>query len=148
MPVEGLAGNTQLLAEPSDLGLRLTHRRYCQSQLRRRHLEGSTAFTPADPRRGKSCHRTFGDQLALELCEPYRQKTDGMLVFQAGEDRSDLAQALRLSWLPKMTEGFFMRAESFYNFTSYLDGVSGRTASARHPPEMPVSCLALSSATV
>jgi len=43
---------------------------------------------------------------------------------EAREDRSELAQALRLSWLPKMTEGFFMRAESFYNFASYLDGVS------------------------
>jgi predicted ATPase len=39
-------------------------------------------------------------------------------------DRSPLAQALRLSWLPKVTEGFFMRAESFYNFATYLDEVS------------------------
>jgi predicted ATPase len=39
-------------------------------------------------------------------------------------DRSDLAQALRLSWLPKVTEGFFMRAESFYNFASYIEQVS------------------------
>jgi predicted ATPase len=39
-------------------------------------------------------------------------------------DRSPLAQALRLSWRPKVTEGFFMRAESFYNLASYLDGVS------------------------
>lgn len=38
--------------------------------------------------------------------------------------RSPLAQALRLSWLPKVTEGFFMRAESFYNFATYIDGVS------------------------
>ena len=43
---------------------------------------------------------------------------------EAREDRSELAKALRLSWLPKITEGFFMRAESFYNFASYLDGVS------------------------
>ena len=41
---------------------------------------------------------------------------------EAREDRSELAQALKLSWMPKMTEGFFMRAESFYNFASYLDG--------------------------
>lgn len=47
---------------------------------------------------------------------------------EAREDRSQLAQALRLSWLPKMTEGFFMRAESFYNFASYLDGVSDFSA--------------------
>lgn len=34
---------------------------------------------------------------------------------------SALAAALRLSWMPKVTNGFFMRAESFYNFASYLD---------------------------
>ena len=39
-------------------------------------------------------------------------------------DRSELAQALRLSWLPKTSEGFFMRAESFYNFASYIETVS------------------------
>jgi predicted ATPase len=39
-------------------------------------------------------------------------------------DRGPLAKALRLTWKPKVTEGFFMRAESFYNFASYLDDVS------------------------
>jgi predicted ATPase len=39
-------------------------------------------------------------------------------------DRSPLAQALRLTWRPKITEGFFMRAESFYNFATYLEDVS------------------------
>lgn len=39
-------------------------------------------------------------------------------------DRSELAQALRLSWLPRISEGFFMRAESFYNFATYIEGVS------------------------
>lgn len=43
-------------------------------------------------------------------------------------DRSPFAQALRLSWLPKVTEGFFMRAESFYNFASYIDEVSSLQA--------------------
>jgi predicted ATPase len=47
---------------------------------------------------------------------------------QGREDRSELAQALRLSWMPRMPEGFFMRAESFYNFASYLDGVSNLRA--------------------
>jgi predicted ATPase len=42
-------------------------------------------------------------------------------------DRSPLAQALRLSWLPKITEGFFMRAESFYNFATYIAEVSDLT---------------------
>jgi predicted ATPase len=39
-------------------------------------------------------------------------------------DRSPLAQALRLSWMPKVTEGFFLRAESFYNFATYIEQVS------------------------
>jgi predicted ATPase len=39
-------------------------------------------------------------------------------------ERSELAQALRLSWLPKVAEGFFMRAESFYNFATYIEQVS------------------------
>lgn len=43
---------------------------------------------------------------------------------EAREERSELAQALRLAWLPKMSEGFFMRAESFFNFASYLDSVA------------------------
>jgi predicted ATPase len=47
---------------------------------------------------------------------------------EAFSDRSELAQALRLSWMPKMTDGFFMRAESFFNFATYLDGVSDFTA--------------------
>lgn len=43
---------------------------------------------------------------------------------EALADRSELAQALRLSWLPKIAEGFFMRAESFYNFANYIEQVS------------------------
>ena len=39
-------------------------------------------------------------------------------------ERSSLAQALRLSWAPKVTEGFFMPAESFYNFATYIEQVS------------------------
>ncbi len=48
--------------------------------------------------------------------------------FAAFADRSDLAQALRLSWRPKVTEGFFLRAESFFNFATYIDQVSNLRA--------------------
>lgn len=34
-----------------------------------------------------------------------------------------LAGALRLSWVPKVTKGFFLRAESFFNLAAYLDEV-------------------------
>ena len=36
-------------------------------------------------------------------------------------DKTPLAAALRLSWLPRVTTGFFMRAESFFNFASFID---------------------------
>ncbi len=49
----------------------------------------------------------------------------------AGGGRSDLLRVesaesalsgtIRLSWLPKISEGFFLRAETFYHFASYLD---------------------------
>jgi len=32
-----------------------------------------------------------------------------------------LGDALRLSWLPRVTKGFFLRAESFFNFAKYID---------------------------
>jgi predicted ATPase len=43
---------------------------------------------------------------------------------EAFADRSPLAQALRLTWSPKVSEGFFLRAESFYNLANYLEEVS------------------------
>lgn len=40
-------------------------------------------------------------------------------VFNTTE--SDLSDFLRLTWSTKVTNGFFMRAESFFNFASYID---------------------------
>ncbi len=34
---------------------------------------------------------------------------------------SPLSRALRLSWSKKLTQGFFLRAESFFNMATYLD---------------------------
>ncbi len=48
-------------------------------------------------------------------------------------DRSELSQTLRLSWSRKVTEGFFMRAESFYNFATYIDSVSNLVAYGGKP---------------
>jgi predicted ATPase len=45
--------------------------------------------------------------------------------YQHHRSESSLAQALRLSWSPKVTEGFFLRAESFYHFASYVDEIAG-----------------------
>jgi predicted ATPase len=42
-------------------------------------------------------------------------------LYGGESDESGLAAALALSWLPKVTNGFFFRAESFFNFISYVE---------------------------
>jgi predicted ATPase len=47
--------------------------------------------------------------------------------------RSPLAGALRLAWRPKVTRGFFLRAESFYDFATYIEEVSDLRAYGGKP---------------
>lgn len=39
------------------------------------------------------------------------------------ETDSELSEYIRLSWMPKVTNGFFLRAESFYHFATHIDDV-------------------------
>lgn len=48
--------------------------------------------------------------------------------YQLQTDAPPLSRSLRLSWLPKVTSGFFLRAESFFNFASYIDSIGGQPA--------------------
>lgn len=48
-------------------------------------------------------------------------------------DGSDLAPALRASWLPKITDGWFFRAESFYTVARYLDDAAREPFSGPPP---------------
>ena len=44
------------------------------------------------------------------------------------EGRSDVdpvLQSLRFSWLPRVTTGFFFRAESFFSFANYINDAYG-----------------------
>jgi len=43
--------------------------------------------------------------------------------YSAGTQDAALAPFLRLSWTEKVGDGFFMRAESFFNFATYLDAL-------------------------
>ena len=43
--------------------------------------------------------------------------------FDVGASSTQLEECLRLSWLPKISNGFFFRAETFYHFASYLDEI-------------------------
>lgn len=40
------------------------------------------------------------------------------------EVRPGLEELITLSWMPRLKEGFFLRAETFFNFANYLDELS------------------------
>lgn len=42
-------------------------------------------------------------------------------TYDVDASHSALGDAIRLSWMPKITNGFFLRAETFYHFASHLD---------------------------
>jgi predicted ATPase len=48
-------------------------------------------------------------------------------MYDFHKTESNLASNLRLSWRTKIAEGFFMRAESFFNFASYIDEMEGQS---------------------
>ncbi|HWL23183.1 MAG TPA: AAA family ATPase [Ureibacillus sp.] len=41
--------------------------------------------------------------------------------YEVHASESALSEYIRLSWLPKISSGFFLRAESFYQFASHID---------------------------
>ncbi len=47
----------------------------------------------------------------------------------------ELSGALRASWLPKITNGWFFRAESFFSVARYLDEVAREPYSGGSPPD-------------
>jgi predicted ATPase len=44
-------------------------------------------------------------------------------AYDVDASEAALADYIRLSWLPKVTNGFFLRAESFYHFASHIDDI-------------------------
>lgn len=45
-------------------------------------------------------------------------------LYDVPASESALADYIKLSWMPKITNGFFLRAESFYHFASHIDAVN------------------------
>jgi len=45
-------------------------------------------------------------------------------TYDVDASESVLSEHLRLSWMPKVTNGFFLRAESFYHFASHIDDMA------------------------
>jgi predicted ATPase len=44
--------------------------------------------------------------------------------YDVDSSQAALGECIRLSWLPKVNQGFFLRAESFYHFASHLDQIA------------------------
>jgi len=62
----------------------------------------------------------------------YRDDEDDELTGDDGESGTPgriLAKSLRPAWLPRVSNGYFFRAESFFNVASYLDDVNRRRGS-------------------
>ncbi|MDN4091996.1 AAA family ATPase [Brevibacillus agri] len=45
--------------------------------------------------------------------------------YSVDKAEASLGDYIRLSWMPKQTNGFFLRAESFYQFASHIDEIGG-----------------------
>lgn len=44
-------------------------------------------------------------------------------LYDVEASQAALGEAIRLSWLPKITNGFFLRAETFYHFATHIDSM-------------------------
>jgi predicted ATPase len=53
-------------------------------------------------------------------------------VHEVDSSRAALGEFIRLSWMPKVTQGFFLRAESFYHFASHLDQIAREDPAFRY----------------
>jgi predicted ATPase len=73
-------------------------------------LEGIGVLAGYDEAGGGKGHRPVDHSFALE------------------ENGGELTVALRASWMPKITNGWFFRAETFFSVARYLDAVGSPTA--------------------
>lgn len=48
----------------------------------------------------------------------------GSHVYKSREDLREFSDSFQFSWFPKTNRGFFFRAESFFNYASYIDGLA------------------------
>jgi len=68
-------------------------------------------------------------EAVADLCDffPGGGSRNHLFDYQATE--SNLKEYIRLSWLPKATDGFFLRAETFYHMASYIDELAKKEPS-------------------
>jgi predicted ATPase len=88
-------------------------------QLRRLEFRSRVTFLVGENGSGKS---TLLEAIAYQCGFP---SAGGGRNNQYEVERSEsaLGPYVRLSWMPKTTNGFYLRAETFYHFASHLDGI-------------------------
>ncbi|ASA24454.1 AAA family ATPase [Paenibacillus donghaensis] len=82
-------------------------------------FDGNVTFLVGENGSGKS---TLLEAIAYQ-CEFNTAGGGRNNYYEVDAADSVLGRSIRLSWLPKITNGFFLRAETFYHFASYLDTV-------------------------
>jgi len=89
------------------------------SNLNEINLESNVTFFVGENGSGKS---TLLEAIA-DKCEFNTAGGGRNNFYDVYASESALGEYIRLSWLPKITNGFFLRAESFYNFATHIDEV-------------------------
>ncbi|MDA0524103.1 AAA family ATPase [Methanococcoides alaskense] len=80
-------------------------------------LKNNVTFFVGENGSGKSTLlEAIADQVGFNTAGGSRNN-----VYDVEKAGSVLGKNLRLSWMPKVNEGFFLRSETFYNFASHID---------------------------
>lgn len=87
--------------------------------LKELHFDKQVTFFVGENGSGKS---TLLEAIAYQ-CEFNTAGGGRNNYFDLPQSESALGEYIRLAWLPKVTKGFFLRAESFYNFASHIDEI-------------------------
>ena len=92
-------------------------------------IKSNVTFFVGDNGTGKSTIlEALADKCGFNLAGGSRNHS-----YDRHHTESDLASSLRLSWFPKVTDGFFLRAESFFNFATYIDELTQRDTELLEP---------------
>ncbi|MGA4721133.1 AAA family ATPase [Fictibacillus nanhaiensis] len=89
------------------------------SKLDEIHLEKNVTFLVGENGTGKS---TLLEAIA-DKCDFHTAGGGRNNMYEVHASESELGNYIRLSWLPKVSNGFFLRAESFYSFATHLEEV-------------------------
>ncbi|ATW27086.1 AAA family ATPase [Candidatus Formimonas warabiya] len=83
-------------------------------------LKSNVTFFIGENGSGKS---TLLEAIALKCGFKLMGGGSGTLL-SAYEDAYTLEHVIRLSWMPKIKTGFFLRAETFYDYANYIDDLA------------------------